>query len=54
VGELVQKPGGVLLVAVTVEPERQNYPDVSFAVFDAAERKELRRALEACRNKNQL
>jgi hypothetical protein len=33
-----------LLLAVTVEPDRRNYPDVAFAVLDAAERQALRRA----------
>ena len=32
VEDLVSKPGGVLLLAVTVEPKRRNYPDVAFAV----------------------
>jgi hypothetical protein len=36
-----------LLLAVTVEPERRNYPEISFGVFDAAERQARRRALEA-------
>ena len=54
VDDLVSKPGGVLLLAVTIEPERQNYPDLAFAVFDATERKALRRALERCRRKRAL
>jgi hypothetical protein len=53
VADLVSKPGGVLLVAVTVEPSRRNYPEVSFAVFDAAERAALRRALERCRKQRE-
>ena len=51
VDDLASKPGGVLLLAVTIEPTRQNYPDVAFAVFDAAERAALRRALEAARKR---
>ena len=53
VADLVSKPGGVLLIAITVEPSRRNYPEVSFALFDAAERAALRRALETCRKKRQ-
>jgi hypothetical protein len=41
---LVEKPGGVLLISVEVAPERRHYPLVSFAVFDAQERKALRAA----------
>jgi hypothetical protein len=48
---LVQNPGGVLLIAVTVEPARRNYPEVTFGVFNAAERKALHRALEAARKR---
>lgn len=44
VHDLISKPRGVLLLAVTVEPDRRNYPDVAFAVLDAAERQALRRA----------
>jgi ribosomal protein S12 methylthiotransferase accessory factor YcaO len=51
VERLVSIPGGILLVAVTVEPTRQNYPTVAFGVFDSAERAALRRALEACRRR---
>jgi hypothetical protein len=50
VDRLVSKPGGVLLISVTVEPTTRNYPDVAFAVFDAGERKALRRAIEAQRS----
>jgi hypothetical protein len=49
IDDLVAKPGGVLLVSVEVEPRRRNYPKVGFGVFDADERKALRRALEVCR-----
>jgi hypothetical protein len=38
-----------LLVCVEVAPNSRNYPSVSFAVFDANERKALRAALERCR-----
>lgn len=51
VERLVSMPSRILLVAVTVEPTRQNFPDVAFGVFDAAERVALRRALEAARRK---
>jgi hypothetical protein len=53
VDRLVSKPGGVLLISVTVQPECPNYPEVSFAVFDAEERKALRRAIEAARRKRE-
>jgi hypothetical protein len=53
VHDLIQKPGGCLLISVTIQPERQNYPEVAFAVFNAAERQALRRALEACRRRRQ-
>jgi hypothetical protein len=53
VHDLVSKPGGVLLLAVTVEPTRRNYPHVAFAVFDAQECAALRRAIESCRKKRQ-
>ena len=51
IDRLVSMPGGILLVAVTVEPTRQNYPTVAFGTFDAAERKALRTALERCRRR---
>jgi hypothetical protein len=53
VARLASMPGGILLVAVEIEPGRQNYPEVSFGVFDAAERQALRRALENARRKRQ-
>ena len=46
---LISQPGGVLLIAVDVEPARRNYPAVAFGVFDARERKALKSALESCR-----
>jgi hypothetical protein len=53
VDDLFSKPGGLLLISVTVEPERRNYPSVAFGVFDATERKSLRTALEKARRKRQ-
>jgi hypothetical protein len=53
VQDLIEKPGGVLLLAVTVEPIARNCPEVVFGVFDAAERNALRRALEQCRRKRE-
>jgi hypothetical protein len=53
VHDLMDKPGGVLLLAVTVEPIARNYPEVAFGVFDAAERHALRRALERCRRRRE-
>ena len=50
---LVEKPGGVLLISVEVAPERRNYPLVSFAVFDAKERKALRAALLRAKKKRE-
>jgi hypothetical protein len=49
VDRLVSKPGGVLLIAVDLEPARRNYPTVAFGVFDARERKALKSALEKAR-----
>jgi hypothetical protein len=51
VQSLISKPAGVLLLAVTIQPERRNYPEVAFAVFNAGERVALRRALEAARKR---
>jgi hypothetical protein len=53
VQRLISRPGGVLLLAVTVEPIARNYPEVAFAVFNAAERQALRRALEQCRRRRE-
>ena len=53
VARLVGTPGGVLLIAVDVAPERRNYPLVSFAVFDAKERKALRAALLRAKKKRE-
>jgi hypothetical protein len=48
ISALIEKPGGVLLIAVDVAPERRNYPEVRFAVFDALERKALLLNLQIC------
>ena len=53
VHDLIKKPGGVLLLAVTVEPIARNYPEVTFAVFNSAERRALHRALETARRKRE-
>ena len=53
IDRLVATPGGVLLIAVDVAPERRNYPLVSFAVFDAQERKALRAALLRAKKKRE-
>jgi hypothetical protein len=50
---LVATPGGVLLISVEVAPEHRNYPLVSFAVFDAQERKALRAALLKIKKKRE-
>jgi hypothetical protein len=39
IDDLISKPGGCLLTAVTVEPMARNYPEVAFAVFDAGNAK---------------
>ena len=54
VDRLVTTPGGLLLIAVDVAPQRRNYPLVSFAVFDAQERKALRTALPKAKKKREV
>jgi hypothetical protein len=49
IDRLISQPGGILLIAVDVEPDRRNYPTVAFGVFDAEERKALKSALQSCR-----
>ena len=53
VDRLVATPGGVLLIAIDVAPERRNYPLVSFAIFDAQERNALRAALLRTKEKRE-
>ena len=53
IDRLVATRGGLLLIAVGVAPERRNYPLVSFAVFDAQERKALRAALLRTKKKRE-
>ena len=51
VENLVSKPGGLLLIAVEIAPQRRNYPLVSFAVFDPkSERRFEPRCLRRRRN----
>ena len=53
VDRLVATPGGVLLLAVEVAPQRRNYPFLSFAVFNAVKRKALRAALLRAKKKRE-
>ena len=53
VDRLAKTPGGVLLIAVEVAPQRTNYPLVSFAIFDAQERNALRAALLRTKEKRE-
>ena len=53
IDDLVERPGGVLLISVEVNPAVRNRPKVGFAVFDAGECKALRAALLKARAKRQ-
>ena len=43
----------MLSIAVEFAPERRNYTEMKFAVFDAVERKALRAALLGMKNKRE-
>jgi len=53
IADLINRPGGVLLVAVAIDPQIQNYPTVGFAVFSQEERADLRAWLLKCRKKRE-
>ena len=43
----------MLLISVEINPETRNYPEVTFGVFDAAERSALRLALIQARKRRE-
>ena len=53
IDRLTKTSDGMLLIAVDVAPQGRNYPLVSFAVFDAVERKALRAALLKVKKKRE-
>jgi hypothetical protein len=53
IADLIDRPGGVLLLAVAIDPKIQNYPTVGFAVFSQEERADLRAWLLKCRKKRE-
>ncbi len=53
IDRLEASPGGCVAVLLNVDPMRQNYVTTSCTVFDASERKAIRKAVERCRAKRQ-
>lgn len=53
IDRLEARPGGCVAILLDVDPMKQNYVRTTCAMFDAEERKVLRRALERVRAKRE-
>jgi len=53
VDRIESRPGGCVAIILDVDPMRQNYVRTTCAVFNADERKALRKAVERVRTKQE-